>query len=395
MQVSPPQEDSPLRPLIVHMVTRLENGGAQRQTLQIVRELPRTEFDVGLAYGPGGFLDDQALAVEDLSLMPLPALQRDMGAASDLRGLMQTVRALRPHCSERPVIVHTHSSKAGVIGRVAAKLAGAHSVVHTVHGFGFHAGGSDVTRAALLRVEQGMRFFSDWVLTVAQADRQFGIAKGLMTEARSSVIRSGIDVAAYARKPELGAALRAELGIPEAVPVIGTVACFKPQKAPLDHVEAFAAFLAHQPTAHFVWIGDGDEMHSVRTRLAQDPQLASRVHLLGWSDRVVDMLSAIDLFLLISLWEGLPRSLLEARAAGVPCVVSETCGNPEAIDYGRLGAIVDPRRPDQAAAALRSLWDDPERRAQIAAQAHRGLDAFDARHVTPMHAALYRSLLET
>ena len=171
-----------------------------------------------------------------------------------------------------------------------------------------------------------MRFFSDWVLTVAQADRQFGIAKGLMTEARSSVIRSGIDVAAYARKPELGAALRAELGIPVAVPVIGTVACFKPQKAPLDHVEAFAAFLAHQPTAHFVWIGDGDEMHSVRTRLAQDPQLASRVHLLGWSDRVVDMLSAIDLFLLISLWEGLPRSL--RSRAGVPCVVSETCGNP-------------------------------------------------------------------
>ena len=79
-----------MRPLIVHMVTRLENGGAQRQTLQIVRELPRAEFEVGLAYGPGGFLDEQAQAIDDLTLMPLTALQRDMGITSDIRGLAQT-----------------------------------------------------------------------------------------------------------------------------------------------------------------------------------------------------------------------------------------------------------------------------------------------------------------
>ena len=193
------------------MVTRLENGGAQRQTLQIVRELPRAEFEVGLAYGPGGFLDDQAEAIDELTLMPLSALQRDMGITSDIRGLAQTIKALKPHCSKRPVIVHTHSSKAGVLGRVAAKLAGAHAVVHTVHGFGFHAGGTKQSRAALLKIEQGMRFFSDWVLTVAEADRAFGIEQGLMRAEASSVIRSGIDVAAFAPQPDLGLKLRDQL----------------------------------------------------------------------------------------------------------------------------------------------------------------------------------------
>ena len=375
------------------MVTRLENGGAQRQTLQIVRELPRAEFEVGLAYGPGGFLDDQAEAIDDLALMPLSALQRNMGLTSDIRGLAQTVKALKPHCLRRPVIVHTHSSKAGVIGRVAAKLAGAHAVVHTVHGFGFHAGGSKQSRAILLKVEQGMRFFSDWVLTVAEADRLFGIEQGLMRAEASSVIRSGIDVAAFTRQPSKGLALRDELQIPSDAPVVGTVACFKPQKAPLDHIEAFAAFLAAEPEAHFIWVGDGEQMAMVRERLEREPQLAQRVHLMGWSDRIRDMLSAIDLFLLISLWEGLPRSLLEARAAGVPCVVSDTCGNPEAIDYGRCGRIVDMHRPDKAAEAMLALWRDPATRQEIREHAQEGLDAFDAKHVTPMHADLYRRLI--
>ncbi len=375
------------------MVTRLENGGAQRQTLQIVRELPRAEFEVGLAYGPGGFLDDHAESIDDLLLMPLTALQRDMGLTSDIRGLAQTIKALKPHCSQRPVIVHTHSSKAGVLGRVAAKLAGARAVVHTVHGFGFHAGGTKHSRAVLLKIEQGMRFFSDWVLTVAEADRAFGIEQGLMRADASSVIRSGIDVAAFAPQAELGSKLRDQLNIPADAPVIGTVACFKPQKAPLDHIEAFAAFLAAEPGAHFIWVGDGEQMALARERLDRDPQLAQRVHLLGWSDRIVDVLSAIDLFLLISLWEGLPRSLLEARAAGVPCVVSDTCGNPEAIGYGRCGRVVSMNRPDQAAEAMLALWRDPELRQEISRQTSDGLDAFDARHVTPMHAELYRALI--
>ena len=382
-----------MRPLIVHMVTRLENGGAQRQTLQIVRELPRADFDVALAYGPGGFLDEQAEAIDDLMLMPLPALQRDMGFSSDIKGLAQTIKALKPYCAERPVVVHTHSSKAGVLGRVAAKIAGAHSIVHTVHGFGFHAGGSRYSRAVLLKVEQGMRFFSDWVLTVAEADRVFGIEHGLMRPEASSVIRSGIDVSAFAAQPDRGAAMRNQLTISADAPVIGTVACLKPQKAPLDHIEAFAVFLAAEPEAHFIWVGDGEQMAIVRERIEREPQLAQRVHLLGWSDRIVDVLSAIDLFLLISLWEGLPRSLLEARAAGVPCVVSDTCGNPEAIDYGRCGRVVEMHRPDQAAEALLALWRNPELRQRISTSAGDGLDAFDARHVTSMHADLYRSLL--
>ncbi|MDE0882315.1 MAG: glycosyltransferase [Myxococcota bacterium] len=381
-----------MRPLIIHMVTRLDNGGAQRQTLQIVSELPRGEFEVALIYGEGGFLDDHAEAVEDLMLLPLTGLQRSMGLAADWQALRQVVACLKPLCKGRHVILHTHSSKAGVLGRLAAKWAGA-KAVHTVHGFGFHAGGSELARSVLLNVERSMRRLSDWVLTVAQADRQFGIDKGLMLAEKSSVIRSGIDVRAFARQPELGRALRGELGIPAEAPVIGTVACLKAQKAPLDHIEAFAEFLTHEPEAHFIWVGDGELMDALRQRLAQDKTLQARVHLLGWSDRIVALLSALDLFLLISLWEGLPRSLLEARAAGLPCVVSDTCGNPEAIGYGDCGVVVPMNAPTQAAQALLKLWRNPQRRAQLRERCAAGLEVFDAEHVTPMHIDLYRRLL--
>ena len=375
------------------MVTRLENGGAQRQTLQIVRELPRDRFDVALAYGPGGFLDAQAESIDDLLMLPVQALQRDLGVGSDLRALFELRSILGPDAKARPVILHTHSSKAGVVGRTAGLGLGLNAVVHTVHGFGFHAGGSARSRRVLMGVERTMRRASDWILTVSEADRNFGIERGLIDREKSSVIRSGIDVAAFERQPEAGAAFRAELGIPEGAPVIGTVACFKPQKAPEDHIAAFAAFLEGQPEAHFIWVGDGEGRPPIEAQLAAQPDLAARVHLIGWSDRIVDLLSALDIFLLISRWEGLPRSLLEARAAGVPCVVSDICGNPEAIGYGRHGVVVPVDRPDLAAQALAELWIDPARRSRIRGESHDNLDAFDARHVTPMHVELYEQLL--
>jgi glycosyltransferase involved in cell wall biosynthesis len=375
------------------MVTRLENGGAQRQTLQIVRELPRQEFEVALAYGPGGFLDAEADAVDDLLRLELSELQRAVSALGDLRALRQMVAILRPLCKSRQVLVHTHSSKAGILGRVAARFAGAAAVVHTVHGFGFHAGGTAVARSGLIQLERMMRPLTHWTLCVAENDRVLGVRERLLTAARSSVIRSGIEVAKFRRDPDRGAALRAELGIDPGAPVIATVACFKPQKAPLDHLEAFARFRAEHPKAHYIWVGDGEGMGPVRQRLAADPELAAHIHLIGWSDRIVAVLSAADLFLLISLWEGLPRSLLEARAAALPCVVSDVCGNPEAVRDGVHGLVVPPRDPEAAAQALCRLWHDLPLRLELGRQASEDLDGFDAARVTPMHIALYRKLL--
>ena len=125
--------DTKSLPLIIHLITRLENGGAQLHALHIVEGLPRDDFEVMLAYGPGGYLDEQAQSIDSLTCVPITGLQRSLGPFADFIALFQLTRFLRSNCRERPVILQTHSSKAGILGRMAGRLAGARAIIHTVH----------------------------------------------------------------------------------------------------------------------------------------------------------------------------------------------------------------------------------------------------------------------
>ncbi|MBM65554.1 MAG: hypothetical protein CMH55_04890, partial [Myxococcales bacterium] len=310
---------------MVHLITRLENGGAQRHALYILNGLPQARFRVMLAYGPGGYLDDEAQEIPGLECRPIEGLRRQLGPFGDVVALRELIHFLKPLCQAQPVILQTHSSKAGILGRIAGRVAGATAVIHTIHGYGFRAGGSPLSRRLLLAAERGVAPLMDHALCVSYADLNEGAARGLLDRKRASVIRAGIDVQAHRKDTRAGQALRERLGIPLDVPLLGTVACLKPQKAPLDFVSACGRVLTARPESHFILVGDGDLRAAVEEAIGQWPGLAGRLHLLGWTDEVPAVLSALDVFVLTSLWEGLPRALLEARAAGLPCVVTDTC----------------------------------------------------------------------
>lgn len=383
-----------IRPLVVHLITRLENGGAQRHALHILNGLPQERFQIMLAYGPGGYLDEEAQRIPGLICQPIKALGRHVNPFSDLLALRELIAFLKPHCRRQPVILQTHSSKAGILGRIAGRLAGAKAIIHTVHGFGFRAGGSKLSRQVLLASERGVAGLMDWALCVSYADLEEGAERGLLDRDEASVIRAGIDVAAHRKDRPEGLALRQSLGIPETAPLLGTVACLKPQKAPLDFVEACGQVLDGLPSSHFILVGDGELRPDVEAAIAAKPGLKERMHLMGWTDQVPAVLSALDLFVLTSLWEGLPRVLLEARAAALPCVVTDTCGNPEAIEHDRHGLVVPMHRPDLVAEASLEILGDPARHQSFSEQAPVDLDAFDIRHIVPQHVDLYEQLLK-
>ncbi|MBN2360259.1 MAG: glycosyltransferase [Deltaproteobacteria bacterium] len=326
------------RTCVAHVITQLELGGAQQNTLYTVSHLDRGQFAPALLAGPGGALDAEARALSDVPFFALPDLQRAIAPARDLYALGQLRRLLR--LLPRPLIVHTHSSKAGALGRLAARSIGADAVVHSVHGFAFHDRQRAPTRASYIAIERSLASLADAYVCVSLADRERGQRLGLFGSAHVELIRSGIVFDEFRFSEAARQRIRRQLAIPPAAPTVGTIANFKPQKAPLDFVATAVAVLDKWPDVHFVYVGDGALRPAVEAAVAS-ARVGHRVHLVGWQTDIGAYLSSFDLFLLTSHHEGLPRSVLQARVNGCPVVATRTGGTDEVVPAADLAAPGD------------------------------------------------------
>lgn len=342
------------RPLrVCHVITLLEPGGAQRNTLYTVGHLDRTRFTAQLVAGAGGPLDDEARALPDVAFETEPRLVRPIDPRADLAAVPALVRRLKRLA---PDIVHTHSSKAGIVGRWAAALAGVRTVVHTVHGWGFHPAQPRASRALFVLLERwAARVTTQWI-AVSRANAEDGGRLGIVDPGQVRIIRSGIDLARF-RAARRSGRLRAELGLADETPLAGMIACFKPQKAPLDFVAVAARVARSHPDAHFVLAGDGELRPAIERALAE-AGLGERVHLLGWRDDPDVVTGDLDVLVLTSLHEGLPRVVPEAMAAGVPAVATAVDGTPEALVDGVTGFLHATHDVEGMAASVGRLFAD-------------------------------------
>jgi glycosyltransferase involved in cell wall biosynthesis len=377
---------------VVHVITLLELGGAQQNTLDLVARLDRARFRPALVCGAGGLLDTEARALPDVELHFVPELVRPIRPARDLAAVKRLAGILRPLAAHGPVIVHTHSSKAGIVGRMAAARARAGPVVHSIHGFGHAAVSGGPLRRAALALERRMARHTDAFLAVSRASIEEGRRLGLLGERPVHLVRSGIEVQAFACADELRRATRGSLGLPPDAPVVGMIGNFKPQKAPLDFVDLAARVAEANPAARFFFAGDGPLRADVEAR-ARQHGLGERLLLLGWRRDVPALLGALDVLVLTSLWEGLPRVCPQAMAAGRPIVATDVDGIPEAVVHGRNGRLYAPGDVATGAAhVLELLADEPTRR-RYAAAGREAVDEFDVRHMLADHERLYSALL--
>jgi glycosyltransferase involved in cell wall biosynthesis len=378
---------------VAHVITRLDLGGAQDNTLHTVKHL-KAPYAPFLVAGPGGLLDEETRQ-SGMETHFLPALVRPIRPWSDLAAVAALARLFR---RLRPEIVHTHSSKAGIVGRAAAAAAGVPVVVHTIHGFGFHPGQSGAVRKALCWAERAVRPVTTHVVTVSRAHLERGAALGLLDPARASVIRSGVHLGAIRAAAGAAAGVgreahRARLGLPVRGPIVGMVACLKPQKAPLDFVEAAARVAQRRRDACFVVAGDGALKDAVASR-ARALGLEGRLHLLGWRRDVPDLLASFDVLVLTSRWEGLPRVIPEAIAASVPVVATAVDGSAEILKDGVNGFLAAPGDIDGIAARIARLLDEPALGSEVTAAARPLLDEFDIDRMVRRQEALYARLLD-
>jgi glycosyltransferase involved in cell wall biosynthesis len=354
------------------IITRGERGGAQVHVRDLVAGLlHRVQFHVFV--GEDGFLVDALRKVGALVTV-VPSLQRAISPHTDvraLRDLRHHVRAARPH------VVHTHSTKAGLLGRVVARSIGV-PVVHTAHAWSFSDGLSWKRKAWAIPVEWMAGRITDRFITVSEADREVGERYGVVRRPQARIIHNGVPTEAPRAQPGSG--------VP---PVIVTVARLAPPK---DIALLLTALSTIDAPFHLRVIGDG-ELRAGLEQQAQHLGLTDRVTWLGTRGDVPDQLADAHIFALISRQEGFPISILEAMRAGLPVVASDVGGVREAVKPRQTGFLVPRGDATSLADALRSLLERPELRNELGQAGHTAfLDRFSADSMCRTTLSVYREL---
>lgn len=378
---------------VVHLITRLDVGGAQETAVRICAGLDRERFAPELWCGPdegsGGSLRDVARDAD----VPVHTIEHLHGPIRPLDDA-KAVREVRARLGrDHPAILQTHSSKAGVVGRKAVRKRSGTKVVHTVHGWSFNDSQSAPVAAGYRLIERTLAPRTDALVVVTTADREAGLARKIGRPEQYALVRSGIDLAEAAPS---GArqAVRAELGWADDDIVVASVGRLEAQKDPITMVEALSEAQAQVPRLRAVLVGGGSlEAQVLETASALD--IADRLDLLGLRDDVPSLLAASDLFALSSRWEGLPRAALEAARAGLPIAATDTGGIRELIEDGVTGRLVPVGDASALALALVALADDADGARELAAAAAARLPGFTAEQMVADTQALYDRLLGT
>jgi glycosyltransferase involved in cell wall biosynthesis len=370
---------------VVHMITKLELGGAQLNTLYTVEHLDPVRFDAYLLCGPGGMLKSRMVDRE--RLIYVPALGREIRPGRDLQALLQLVRLLR---SIRPQIVHTHSSKAGILGRVAARLARVPVVVHSVHGFSFSPLQPFFTRNFFRLAEKACRPLTDHFVFVAQADIDRARELKLVGE-NVSLIRSGFPMEKFLARGDAQAA-RARFNLPADAFVCGTIAPFKEQKGLLRLVRIAARVIARNPAVFFVIAGDGELRPQLEAEIERFG-IAGHFRLPGFVRDVENAMDGFDIGVSTALWEGLPQSLVQLRLKKKALVASDIPGNREVVRESENGFLVPGDDPEPFAAAILRLAADPGLRRRLENFSAEAFDEWSADVMVAHQEELYQRLL--
>jgi glycosyltransferase involved in cell wall biosynthesis len=380
--------ERPLR--IARVIARLNVGGPAQHAILLTAGLDPSRFQSTLITGipdpDEGDLTPQARS-RGIAPVVIPPLGRAIRPARDLAALGRLVGLFR---RLRPDLVHTHTAKAGTLGRVAAGLAGVPILVHTFHGHVMEGYFSPALSRVFLGVERALARRTDRIVTVSPRVRQSLLALGIGRPEQVEVVPLGLPLQRFAAAGPGRARLRERHGLPPEVPLLGIVGRLVPIK---DHPTLFAALTREEAgTAHLLVVGDGGRRAALEA-MARDLGLAGRVHFLGWRDDLEAILPELDVVICCSRNEGTPVALIEAMAAGVPVLSTDVGGVGDLLVHGKSGWLVPPGDPAALARGIRDLLADPERRRRMVGAARpAALDSHSASGLIRRIEALYTSL---
>ena len=379
---------------ICHVITRMIVGGAQENTMLTIRGHLEKGHEVELATGFSPGREGKLLENARYGTFPVvefPDLVREISPWHDLKAYFALKKYFR---NNRFDVVHTHSSKAGIIGRLAARAAGVPVVVHTVHGQAFHPYQSRLKNRLFIFLERFAARFCDKIYAVAQAMIDQCVAAKVAPAEKYMVVYSGMDTAAFDRA-ERDEALREKLGIPPHAQVIVTVARLFAQKGYEYVIPAAEQVLKENPDAHFLFVGDGPLYDTLIAEL-KSKNIAGNFHFAGLVPpaEVASYIAQADLLWHLSLHEGLPRAVVQALAVGIPAIGFALDGTPEVVINGETGFVTAAEDVDAVAEKSVMLLNDPVLRRNLGKNGKcRVLEQFDWHRMSDILEKEYIDLL--
>lgn len=361
-------------------------GGAQ-ETVLLAAALARTVDPVvlcGPQTGPEGSLLEQCRR-RGVAVLMVPELVRDVDPRRDLAAVGAVSRALHAVGAE---LVHTHSSKGGVVGRLAARRSGL-PVIHSVHGWPFNEAQPLPVRLVWQAIERACAPMARRLVVVANTDRDKGLSAGIGRPEQYVTVRSGIELELYGADARVRREVRDELKVPQGALVVGAVNRLSPQKDPGTLLRAVLPLLHEQPGLRLLMVGDGPLRPAVERLAARSGQVVFA----GLREDVPRLLTAMDIFVTASRWEGLPRTVLQAVATGLPVVATAADGVVDVVRDGISGLLVRPGDVVGLRIAVGRLLGDPALGLRLAMQASRCLPEFDAHRMVEQLEGVYAEVM--
>ena len=373
---------------LLHVITHLPIGGAQDNTLYTVELLNKDKYDISLSCNLNGELVSRAKKVKHLKLYDVPNLRREVSIINDIRAFLYLYKLIK---KENFTIIHTHSSKAGFLGRVAAMLNKTPIVIHTIHGFAFHDYMNSFKKSIFIYLEKLSAKWTHGLVTVSNLNKKKVVDLGIAPIEKLKNIYSGIDLTLFIN--EKNDQFRKELNLDSNHLLLGSVGRLSNQKDPITMIEAFCIVIKRFPNAHLTLVGEGELRDEILIKIDQ-LQLNGRVHLTGNKNDPWKIYHSLDLFIMSSIYEGLGRSITEALSCGVPVVCTSVEGVPEIVRDNETGILVPPKDPSALATGIIKSLNDMDNARKMAEEGRKFVNEnFDVKKMVDDIDTLYDTLI--
>ena len=355
---------------LCHVITKPELGGAQLSTLNILSRLSKEKYDISLITCTKGLLRSDFENLKKVKCHFLPSLHRPINPLLDIWAFIQIYFIFKRN---KFAIVHTHSSKAGIIGRWAARFARVQVIIHTVHGWSFNECQNLIRRKIFISLERITARFTTKIICVCKKDIETALKHGIAKKDKFALIKYGIPILEIRGASIDFEKKRRELGILNNDPVIGMISCLKPQKSPLDFIKASIKIYEKEPRVNFLLVGDG-ALRAKCERLLARTKLNGRFIFTGWRRDIPEILEVMDMMILTSKWEGMPISIIEALCKGRPVIATGVGGTPELIKDGVTGFITKPGFYEEVAEKVLKMLKDSSSLSKMKIDASSSID---------------------
>ena len=368
------------------IITKLELGGAQKVAISLCEKLDKNKFETVLICGCGGILDEETK--NKIRVIFVKDLVREISPIKDLKALYSIYKILK---QENPNIVHTHSSKAGIIGRLAAKLCGIQNIIHTIHGFSFNDTQSFLKKNLFIFLEKLGAKFSKYLIPVSIENTTKGLQNNIGKEEKYHYIRLGVDIDNFKNFNDIPS-LKKELNLNEQDILVTTIGPFKPQKNLPDFIKIAKDISEKNKSFKFIMVGDGTLRQNFEN-LIRDYNISNNIFLLGWRRDISNILNSSDIFVMTSLWEGLPISTIEAMCCGLSPIVNDVDGQREIVKDGFNGFLIKPHNIKDCEEKILLLANDKKLRKELSLNARNSIDyTFSIDYMIKQHDQLYSQL---